>query len=170
MRLRPVTQAAGHGEKGVAAVEIGLTVVLLFALIFLVMDLSMLVFVKSTLQEAVRDGVRVGVTGTQVGSNIYLNDSIRAAVQASASGFLNGTAGACKIQIDYFNPDTGANSTGTQGDVLVVSVNGYNYTPLAALLKSVDPLAISVSSSDIVERCQASGCPTTQNPNPLVCN
>jgi Flp pilus assembly protein TadG len=151
------------------AIEVGLTVVLLFGLIFLVMDLSMLLFTRSTLQEAVRDGVRVGVTGAQYGSNIYVNDSIRAAVQDSALGLLNGAEGACKIQINYYNPDTGAASTGTQGDVLVVSVNGYSYTPFAALLKSGNPLSISVSSSDIVERCPASGCPATQNPTPLSC-
>lgn len=66
---------AGRRQSGAVAIEVGLTVVLLFGLIFLVMDLSMLLFTRSTLQEAVRDGVRVGVTGAQYGSNIYVNDS-----------------------------------------------------------------------------------------------
>jgi Flp pilus assembly protein TadG len=159
-----------RGERGQAAIEVGLTVVLLFGLIFLVMDLAMLLFVQSTLMQAVREGVRVGVTGRPYAGNVYVNDAIRAMVQDQALGFLNGTSGACRIRIDYFNPDTGAVSTGTQGDLLVVSVSNFNYTPLGAVLKSADPFSISVSSSDIVERCPASGCPTTVNPNGLVCN
>lgn len=151
------------------AVEVGLTLVLLFALIFLVMDLAMLVFIKSTLQQAVREGVRVGVTARLVGSTTYLNDSITQVVQGESLGFLNGSEGVCRIQIRYFDPNTGTLSSGTQGDVLVVSVNNYNYTPLAALLKSADPLAVSVSASDILERCPIGGCPVTTNPNPVPC-
>ena len=170
MRLRAATPEAGHSEKGATAIEVGFTVVLLFGLVFLVMDLSMLLFVRSTLQQAVREGVRYGVTGRQYGSNTYLNDSIRQVVQAEALGLLNGTAGACKIQINYVNPDSGAASTGTQGDVLMVSVNSYNYTPLGAVLRRADPFSISVSSSDVLERCPVGGCPITQNPTPLSCN
>jgi len=153
----------------VAAVEVGITVVLLFGLIFLVMDLSMLLFIRSTLLEAVRDGVRTGVTSIpDVTGNV--NDQIRQAVQDSALGFLNGTNGVCKIQINYFNPDTGvATTTRHSGDVLVVSVNRYNYTPFGALLKSGDPLAISVSSSDIVESCGPTGCGQTESATPPSC-
>jgi Flp pilus assembly protein TadG len=170
MGIRAVRTVAGAGERGSVLVEVGVTVLLLFGLIFLVMDLSMLIFTRSTLQQAVRDGVRYGVTMRQYGSNAYLNDSIRRAVQTSALGFLNGTEGACKIRIDYFNPDTGNVSNGTQGDLLVVSVNNYHYTPLGAVLKRMDPFSINVSSSDILERCPVTGCPTTQNPVPMQCN
>jgi len=147
-----------------------LTVVLLFGLIFLVMDLAMLLFVQSNLMQAVREGVRVGVTGRPYKGYTYVNDAIRAMVQDQALGLLNGASGACRIQINYFNPDTGTPSTGTQGDLLVVSVPNFNYTPLGAVLKSADPFSISVSSSDVVERCPAAGCPATVNPNGLVCN
>jgi len=167
--MQSVIRPRKSSERGQTAIEAGLTTVLLFALIFLVMDLAMLVFVRSTLQQAVRDGVRVGVTGRLIGSTIYLNDSIRAATQASALGLLNGTEGACRIQISYFNPETGQPSTGTQGDLLMVSVNNFSYTPLGAILRSADPFSITVSSSDIMERCPVNGCPETQNPTPLEC-
>jgi Flp pilus assembly protein TadG len=167
--MRPFPSIRGRGERGSIAIEVGVTVVLLFGLLFLIMDLSMLLFVRSTLQDAVREGVRIGVTGTQVGGNVYLNDSIRQVVQNSALGFLNGPAGACKIAVTYINPDTGAASTGTQGDVIYVSVNNYNYTPLGAVLKSADPFSISVSASDILEKCPVGGCPVTQNPDPPTC-
>ena len=156
-------------ERGQTAIEAGVTVVLLFGLIFLVMDLSMLLFIRSTLQQAVRNGVRIGATGSQFGGHTYLNDSIRAAVQAEALGFLNGPQGACKIAVNYFTPDTGAATSGTQGDVLVVSVNDFSYTPLGAVLRTADPFRITVSSSDIVERCPIGGCPITENPVPMVC-
>jgi len=158
-----------RGERGQVAIEAGLTVVLMFGLIFLVMDLSMLLFIRSTLQQAVREGVRYGATGTQFGGNTYLNDSIRAAVQSQALGFLNGAQGACRIAVNYYAPDTGAASPGTQGDVLVVSVNNFSYTPLGAVLKTADPLRITVSSSDIVERCPIGGCPITANPDAPPC-
>jgi Flp pilus assembly protein TadG len=158
-----------RGERGQIAIEAGVTVVLLFGLIFLVMDLSMLLFIRSTLQQAVREGVRYGATGSQYGGNVYLNDSIRAAVQAEALGFLNGRAGACRIGVNYYAPDTGAASPGTQGDVIVVSVNNYNYTPLGAVLKSADPFRLTVSSSDIIERCPMGGCPITANPDSAPC-
>jgi hypothetical protein len=150
-------------------IEIGLTIVLLFGLIFLIMDLSMLLFIKSALQEAVREGVRVGMTARLVGSTVYLNDSITQVVQESSLGFLRGPAGACQIRIQYFDPTTGVTSLGTQGDLLVVSVNNYMYTMLGAVMKSADPLAISVSSSDILERCPGGGCPAALNPHPAGC-
>lgn len=149
--------------------EVGFTLVLLLGLMFLVMDLSMLVFIRSTIQQAAREGVRVGTTARLVGTTQFLNDSITQVVQESSLGFLNGTQGACRIQISYFDANTGAASNGTQGDVLVVSVNNYSYTPLGAILKAADPLYFSVSSSDILERCPLGGCPAAANPNPAVC-
>ncbi len=151
------------------AIEIGVTVVLLFALLFLVLDLSMVLFVRSTLQQAVREGVRTGVTGVLHGSTTYLNDSITHVVQREALGFLNGPEGACRVQISYFDPSSGAASTGAQGDIVVVAVRNYHYTPLGAVLKSADPLSISVSSSDVIEKCPVGGCPAAVNPNPPAC-
>jgi Flp pilus assembly protein TadG len=151
------------------AIEAGFTLVMLFGFLFLITDLSMLLFVKSTLQQAVREGVRVGMTARLINSTTYLNDSITQAVQANALGFLNGPEGACRIQIQYFDPTTGAASAGTQGDLLVVSVNNYNYTLLGAVMKDAHPLAVSVASSDILERCPLGGCPAALNPNPANC-
>jgi|GEM_PF-502291 Flp pilus assembly protein TadG len=156
-------------RRGSAVIEAGLTIVLLFGLMLLIMDLAMVLFIKSTLQQAVREGVRVGVTARLVGSTAYLNDSITQTVQENSLGFLNGAQGACRIRIQYFDPNTGAPSLGTQGDLLVVSVENYNYTVLGAILKSAHPVPISVSASDILERCPVGGCPAAVNPNPIPC-
>ncbi len=156
-------------RRGSVAIEAGFTLVLLFGLIFLILDLSMLLFIKATLQQAVREGVRVGMTARLVGSTTYLNDSITLTVQEHSLGFLQGPQGACRIQIQYFDPTTGAASQGTQGDLLVVSVNNYNYTLLGAVMKDAHPLAVSVSSSDILERCPLGGCPAALNPTTPGC-
>jgi Flp pilus assembly protein TadG len=158
-----------RNRRGSIALEVGFTLVLLFGLMFLVMDLAMLVFVKSTLQQAAREGVRVGTTARLVGTTSYLNDSITQVVQGAALGFLNGNQGACRIQIQYFDPNTGSASNGTQGDVLVVTVKNYSYTPMGAVLRRADPLYFSVSSSDILERCPLGGCPAALNPHPIAC-
>jgi ABC-type uncharacterized transport system permease subunit len=73
-------------------------------------------------------------------------------------GLLNGANGACKISINYYNPVTGAASTGTGGDVVEVSVVGYNYTPIG-ILKSASPIAITASSSDVMEACPLARLP-----------
>jgi Flp pilus assembly protein TadG len=158
-----------RNRRGAISLEVGLTLVLLLGLMFLVMDLAMLVFIKSTLQAAAREGVRVGTTARLVGTTAYLNDSITQVVQGASLGFLNGNQGACQIQIAYFDPNTGSASNGTQGDVLVVTVNNYSYTPMGAVLKSANPLYFSVSSSDILERCPLGGCPAALNPHPISC-
>lgn len=158
-----------HKERGSVVIEAGLTVVLLFGLIFLVMDLSMLIFVRSTLQMAALAGVRTAITGHFTAASPYLNDSVLKTVQDESLGFLKGNAGACKVQIKYYDPATGGASSGTEGDIVVVSINEVNYTPLGAVLKRADPFAISVSASDIVEKCPPGGCPLIQNPEPISC-
>jgi Flp pilus assembly protein TadG len=142
---------------------------LMFGLLFLVIDLSLALFTKATLQAAVEEGVRFAVT-TRLGSGqLYLNDSIVQVVQQNSLGMLSGASGACKISISYFNPITGASDTGNGGDVVEVSVVGYNYTPVG-ILKSSSPVAIAASSSDVMESCPLAGCPPIANPVPPVCN
>jgi Flp pilus assembly protein TadG len=137
-------------------------------IIFLVIDLAMAVYTKSTLQEAVRAGVRFAVT-EQLGQNqAYLNDSIVSVVQQNAMGMLSGANGACKIVINYYNPVTGQADTGTGGDVVEVSVVGYSYTPVG-ILKSGSPVSLTASSSDVMEQCPITGCPPVANPAPPAC-
>jgi len=156
-------------QRGSQVLEAGLVTVLMFGILFLLIDLSMLVFVKSTLQEAVKDGVRSGTTSQLATGTSYLNDSIVNTVQSRSLGFLAGAAGACKITINYYDPYTGALTTDSGGNILEVSVQNYNYTPLCAILKPGTPLSITVRAADIMEPCPLSGCPTAVNPNGPVC-
>lgn len=156
-------------EKGHQVVEAALVMLLMFGLFFLLLDMAVLVFAKSTLQQAVKDGVRFGVTGQTLSGQTYLNDSIVRVVQNSSLGFLQGSSGACKISVNYYNPQTGAPGNDSGGNVLEVSVNNYSVTPLGAILKSAAPLSFSVRSADIMEPCLISGCAKAANPNPPVC-
>src|ERR1035441_2542659 len=156
-------------ERGNAMVEATVILLLMFGLLFLVVDLSLALFPTATLQTAVEEGVRFAVTPRLAAGQAYLNDSIVQVVQQNSLGMLNGANGACKISINYSNPVTGAASTGNGGDVVEVSVAGYKYTPVG-ILKSANPISITASSSDVMESCPLGGCPPIANPAPPVCN
>jgi Flp pilus assembly protein TadG len=167
MRIKK-TKTAPRGERGSETVEAGLVLVLTFALMFLLIDLAMSIFVKATLQQAVRQGVRFAITAQNLPSKSYLNDSITATVQQNALGLLNGTNGACKISINYFTPAGSAGTAGS-GNIVQVAINGYSFTPLGPVLKSANPVGVSATASDVMEACPVAGCPPAVNPVPPTC-
>lgn len=168
--MKPVVKGRfNRSERGSYLIEASLVTLLLFGLMFLLIDICLALFTKATLQEAVHAGVRFAVTD-QLGTNqSYMDDSIKAVVQANALGMLSGANGACKISVSYYNPITGQADGGTGGDVVEVSVAGYNYTPVG-ILKSGSPVSLTASSSDVLEQCPLGGCPAMTNPNPPACN
>src|SRR6266545_4577806 len=50
------------GRRGAEILEVALIIVPLFGMIFLLLDISMVIFLRSTFQHAVREGVRYGIT------------------------------------------------------------------------------------------------------------
>src|ERR1700704_1706768 len=112
--MKPVaSRARQHSQRGSYLVEASAITLLLLGLMFLTIDLSLALFAKATLQQAAQAGVRFAVTDRLASGQSYMNDSIVQVVQQNALGFLNGSGGACKIAINYYNPVTGASSTGT---------------------------------------------------------
>jgi hypothetical protein len=156
-----------HGEKGSETVEAGLVTLIMFALIFLLMDISLSLFIKSTLQEAAVEGVRFGITEQLLTGSSYLTDSINQVVQSNALGFI--TNPGCQVTVNYYDPYGGATTTPTSGDILQVAITGYQYTPLGAIMKSGAPVSISVQASDVMEQCPLAGCPSAVNPVPPTC-
>jgi hypothetical protein len=148
-------------------VEAALITLIMFALIFLLMDISLSLFIKSTLQEAARDGVRFGVTEQLLSGDTYMTDSIAKVVQQASLGFVKN--GACQVTVNYFDPYGAATTTPTSGSILQVAINGYQYTALAAILKSSAPVSINVQASDVMESCPSAGCPLATNPSPPSC-
>jgi len=167
--MKPVAKTKNNeSERGSYLLEASLVTLLLFGLMFLLVDLSLVLFTKATLEAAVREGVRFAITDQLAANQSYLNDSIKQVVQQHALGMLNGPNGACKISINYFNPATGLPDVGTGGDVVEVSVVGYAYTPVGVLKSSI-PMSITASSSDVMESCPLAGCPPASNPSPPTC-
>jgi Flp pilus assembly protein TadG len=154
-------------QRGSQTVEAGLITVTMFALIFLLMDISLSLFIKSQLQDAARSGVRFGITEQVLAGDNYLSDSIGKVVQQNALGFI--TNPGCQVTVTYYDATGAATTTPTAGNVLQVAIQGYKYTPLGAIMKSGAPVSINVAASDVMEACPIAGCPLAVNPTPPTC-
>jgi Flp pilus assembly protein TadG len=146
---RPLRRRAGK-QKGSAMVESGLVFLPLIALLFALMDFSIILFVQNVLHHAVREGVRFAIT-QQTGAGGQ-DAAIKTIVQRNAFGFLSDPT---KIIITYLDPTTlapvaGAGSNG-QGNVCVVSVASYGWKLMVPILQNSAPINLSASSSDVME-------------------
>ncbi len=156
-----VTRSRRSRQRGNAFVEAAFVLVPLFALIFGIVDFGFGIFIRSTLQHAVREGVRYAVTYQTVGGMGH-DDSIKSVVKASAMGFLNADDKAAKIKIRYYDPTTLTEvSSNSPGNLIEVSVEDYTWGWMAPLMRSANPLRITVRSSDRME-----GLPGGTNPPP----
>src|SRR5664279_5046112 len=75
-------------QGGNELLETSLTMVLFFGFLFLILDISMAVFIKGSLQTAVEQGVRTGITETVLTGTSYLTDSIALAVAQNSRGYV----------------------------------------------------------------------------------
>ncbi len=141
-------------QRGSQVVEVGLTLVPFLAIVFLLMDLSLVIFLKATFQHAVREGVRYAMTGRTM-DGMGHDASIKQVVQTYAIGFLAGEEGAEKIKIRYFEPGTMTEVTGAGsnrgGNIVEISIEDFSWRPMVPLLKSGDPVTISARSTGIME-------------------
>jgi Flp pilus assembly protein TadG len=127
-------------QKGAEILEAALIIVPLFGILFLTLDMAMVVFVRSTFQHAVREGVRYAITG-QVQTGLCQDDSVKSIVKANAVGLLNGATAASKIHVHWINPVSGAVADNSYGNIVEVSVEGYQYKALAPYQRlNSDPL------------------------------
>jgi hypothetical protein len=84
------------------------------------------------------------------------NASIQQVIQQHSQGFVNAGNVASVVSIRYTSPldSTTALSgcTATNGgNVLQVSISGFTLKPMAPLLRSSTPLALSANSADVME-------------------
>jgi len=137
-------------ERGSQLVEAGIMLLPFMALVFMTMDTAWALMVKATLQHAVREGVRYAVTGQTSGSNGQIA-SIEQVVLSQSLGLLTGSQ-AGTLSVQFLDPVTLAPTASNLGGNLVqVSVTGYQITPLAPLLRSGTPVPVSVTSIDKLE-------------------
>lgn len=135
---------------GAEAIEFALCFLPLLIMLFMLLDVTWAIFVKSTLEYAARTGVRYGitVTGTQAtAANSNLTAMVKATVQSNALGLLSGSAGLAKIKVNYLQPpavgstaaatDVSTTATGDlPGNIIQVSIQGFTLLPLAPRLFS----------------------------------
>lgn len=131
--------------------ETTLVLVPLMAMVLGTIDFSVAIFLQTAFRHAVREGVRYAITG-RTSSGMGQDASIKAVVQQHAIGFLNGTSGAEKIHIRYYDPVTLTEvSSNAGGNLVEVSVEGYRYFWMAPILGNTGSLQLTARSSDVVE-------------------
>ncbi len=143
-------------ETGSEIVEFSLVLLPLFAIIFLIVDASWAIFARSTLQFAVGEGVRYAITGQTInGTGTGQDASIVAVVQQNAMGLLSGCSGSCSISINYYLPTSATLVSGVgsnaSGNVVQVSVTGFNVNPMAPLWRNTNATVLSATAGDVVE-------------------
>lgn len=130
-------------------IEFCLLMVPILGITFLTLDLSMVLFLRGTFQHAVREGVRYAITGANT-PGPGQDDSIKAVVKKNALGFLNGTASS-KIHVHWMDPVSGAVANNSWGNIVAVTVEGYQYSALAPYLRVGFPVRIWARAYDIME-------------------
>jgi Flp pilus assembly protein TadG len=137
------------GCRGAEIIEVALIIVPLFGLMFLLLDLSMVIFLRSTFQHAVREGVRYGITGAN-DTGPCQDDSVKAVVKRSAIGFLNSATASSKIHVHFSSPVDGSLTDNAPGNIIQVSVEAYQFNPLALFHRTGKPY-IWARAYDVME-------------------
>ena len=161
-------------QRGHIALEMALSFLPLMALIFGILDFSMVTFIQGAFQNATREAVRFGITynltynGTTYTSQA---DVMKAVVQANGFGFLsgtltNGTTGLSHITVNYYTPDNlttpvtaadlpksvnGTNITvvNQTGNVVEVKITGYPWNWMVPLPKYMPGSGMTLASSSL---------------------
>ena len=150
-------------SSGNVIVESVFTMLPTFAIILMFVDLSLMLFRRSTLQNAVREGCRYAVT-FQTSGGLGQDASVQAIVQRYAMNFVTASDSPQHIFINYYAPTDLNNAIvgggNIPGNVVEVSVQNISYAWLAPLsgsygagipfFRNSTPLAIAVYSSDIM--------------------
>jgi Flp pilus assembly protein TadG len=136
--------------NGAEIVEVSLILLPLLGITFLMLNVSLAIFLRSTFQHAVREGVRYAITG-QNSPGPCQDDSVKAFVQANAIGFLNGTNGANTLHVHFINPVNGSVTNNAGGNIVEVSVEGYQFSPWAPYTWMNSPVNIWARAYDVME-------------------
>jgi hypothetical protein len=115
-----------NNRRGSAAVEAALVMLPFFAMLYAIIDYSVVFFIQGTFKHAAREGVRFAITQRGLGS-MTPSQSIKKVVQDHSMGFLSGSSGLEKISIRFYNPTTHAQVTGpgmnAAGNIVEVTIS-----------------------------------------------
>jgi hypothetical protein len=142
--------ARKSGERGSQVLEASLVFVPMLLLTYLMIDLSMVIFLRTTMQEASREGARYAITAQNT-TGPCQDDSIKAVVKTHAVGFLGTTAEAATIHVQFVNPITGGQGSNAPGQIVNVKIENYKYNPLVPFKRLSYSLYVSATASDVIE-------------------
>jgi hypothetical protein len=146
-------------ESGSQVVEATFVIIPLLLMTFLMLDLSMVIFVRTTLQEAVREGCRFAVTGQLVPGITHQDDSIKWVVKKFAVGFLSSGSNANTIHVQFVNPANGGQGTNIFPNIVNVKIEGYKYSAMAPFERLNYPLYVYAQASDVMEQFSGAAPP-----------
>jgi Flp pilus assembly protein TadG len=138
------------GERGSQVLEATLVFVPILLMTYLMVDLSMVIFLRTTMQEAAREGARYAITGQNT-TGPCQDDSIKAVVKSHAVGFLGSVAGAATMHVQFINPVTGGQGANAPGQIVNVKIENYKYNAMAPFQRLNYPLYVSAMASDVIE-------------------
>jgi Flp pilus assembly protein TadG len=158
-----VSAARKRRSGGNVILECVFTLLPTLALLFALIDFSLMIFRWTTLQNAVREGTRYAVT-FQTQTGLGQNASVQSIVQKYAMGFVKSSDNPQTIFVKYYttsNLNTAINSGSggnAPGNIVEVSVQNLSLQWLAPLsgslnggvLYATNPLTLNVFSSDIL--------------------
>lgn len=144
-------------EAGSTTVEFAFTILPLFAILLMTIDVAWIIFAASCIQEGAREGVRYAVTGSGE-SETTLDSAVKAVVEQYSFGFAKAT----NISVDFY-PSTGYSSSGTPasidgtaqatevGNIVKVTVQGVAVTSFGPVFRSWSPIQLTASATDVMQ-------------------
>ena len=161
-------------QRGHLALEMALCFLPLMALIFGILDFSMVTFIQGAFQNATREAVRFGITyNLTYNGTTYSGQTavMKAVVQNNGFGFLSGTlsdgsTGLSHISVNYYTPDNlttpvtsgnlpktvnGTNITvvNQTGNVVEVKITGYPWSWMVPLPRFMPGSGMTLASSSL---------------------
>ncbi len=110
-------------QRGSELVEFAISAVLLFILLFGIIEFSVALFDKATITNAAREGARTGILfRPSPRSTLAEDDAIRQAVERYADAYLISLGGEAQMSIDIERVHLSGNSELTVGDEVIVTV------------------------------------------------
>lgn len=138
-------------QHGNAMVEAVLVLLPFFAIVLGIIDFGRAFYARTAIQFAVQAGARYAVT-FQTMSGMCQDASIKEVVRRNSVGMISNADLASKVFIRYYSPDTlAATNANMPGNVVEVSVEGYQFNWIAPLWRTVAPMTILARSSDRME-------------------
>lgn len=125
-----------RNEKGASIIEFALVGIVVFGLLFAIVDLGMMFFVNLTMQNAVREGARYAITGSSDASCGTVRDCVVAKIRNSSVGLCGKNP--CNVTFVTLNPIPDDPNVGGPSELITIRV-AYSWPLLTPLMKPFFP-------------------------------